>query len=195
MPDMALPTLILDLMPGWVAGLVLSAPLAAIMSTVNSMLLVTSASVVKDIYLNNINPQASEKMIAKLSYFTTLVIGVGVVLFALTPPDYLQFLVVYAIGGLEATFFAPIVFGLYWRRAMTNGAIVSMYTGLISYIMLGEFYPNPFGMQTIVTATAISVFLMIVVSYFSPKPSQEILQKFWGAQSAASPSAKKASIG
>jgi sodium/pantothenate symporter len=194
-PDMALPTLILDIMPGWVAGLVLAAPLAAIMSTVNSMLLVTSASVVKDIYLNYINPKASEKKIAKLSYFATLIIGVAVVLFALTPPDYLQFLVVYAIGGLEATFFAPIVFGLYWKRATTQGAIVSMYAGIISYILLGEFFPNPFGMQTIVTATALSVGLMIVVSYLSPKPSQEIINKFWGSQKAAAPSKKSISIG
>ncbi|MED3549912.1 sodium/pantothenate symporter [Cytobacillus praedii] len=184
-PDMALPTLILDIMPGWVAGIVLSAPLAAIMSTVNSMLLVTSASVVKDIYLNYINPKASERKIAKLSYFTTLIIGVGVVLFALTPPDYLQFIVVYAIGGLEATFFAPIVFGLYWKRATTWGAIISMYAGLISYILLGELFPNPFGMQTIVTSTAVSIFLMITVSYLSKRPSQEVIIKFWGSQSAA----------
>jgi sodium/pantothenate symporter len=172
-------------MPGWVAGIVLSAPLAAIMSTVNSMLLVTSASVVKDIYLNYINPKASERKIAKLSYFTTLIIGVGVVLFALTPPDYLQFIVVYAIGGLEATFFAPIVFGLYWKRATTWGAIISMYAGLISYILLGELFPNPFGMQTIVTSTAVSIFLMITVSYLSKRPSQEVIIKFWGSQSAA----------
>lgn len=193
--DMALPTLILDIMPGWVAGIVLSAPLAAIMSTVNSMLLVTSASVVKDVYLNYINPQASEKKVAKLSYFTTLIIGVGVVLFALTPPDYLQFIVVYAIGGLEATFFAPIVFGLYWKRATTWGAIVSMYTGLFSYILIGELFPNPFGMQTIVTATAISVILMVVVSYLTPQPSQQVINKFWGSEKTNMPRLKKESIG
>lgn len=194
-PDMALPTLILDIMPGWVAGLVLSAPLAAIMSTVNSMLLVTSASVVKDIYLNYINPKASERKVAKLSYFSTLIIGLGVVLFALTPPDYLQFLVVYAIGGLEATFFAPIVFGLYWKRANTWGAIVSMYSGIISYIILGEFFPNPFGMQTIVTATALSVILMIVVSYLTPRPSEQIIIKMWGNKKVETPHIKKTTIG
>ena len=194
-PDMALPTLILDIMPGWVAGLVLAAPLEAIMSTVNSMLLVTSSSVVKDIYLNYINPNASEKKIAKLSYFSTLIIGVGVVLFALTPPDYLQYLVIYAIGGLEATFFAPIVFGLYWKRANTWGAITSMYSGLISYIVLGEFFPNPFGMQTIVTATAISILMMIIVSYLTPRPSHQIVSKFLGTQNIKTPLIKNQSIG
>lgn len=181
-PDMALPTLILGIMPGWLAGVVLAAPLAATMSTVNSMLLVTSSSIVKDIYLNYINPNASERKIAKLSYFTTLIIGVGVVLFALTPPEYLQYLVVYAIGGLEATFFAPIVFGLYWKRANTWGAIVSMYSGLFSYIILDYFFKTPFGMHTIVSATAISIVMMIIVSYLTPQPSGEVIQKFWGFQ-------------
>ncbi|WP_085507171.1 sodium/pantothenate symporter [Thalassobacillus devorans] len=188
--DLALPTLILDLMPGWVAGLILAAPLAAIMSTVDSMLLVTSASIVKDIYLNYINPKASDRKIAKLSYITTLLLGVGVVLFALTPPDYLQLVVVYAIGGLEATFFAPIVFGLYWKRANTWGAITSMYIGLISYIIMGQWFPNPFGMQTIVTATALSIIAMITVSYLTPAPSFQVVKKFWGTDKVGQPHSK-----
>lgn len=182
-PDLALPTLVLELMPGWIAGIILAAPLAAIMSTVDSMLLVTSSAVVKDIYLNYINPDASDRKVSKLSYFTTLIIGLGVVLFALTPPEYLQFVVVFAIGGLEATFFAPIVLGLYWKRANTWGAITSMYGGLFSYIILAQWFTNPFGMHAIVTATGISIALMVVFSYATQRPSYQIIDKFWGQQS------------
>ncbi|EGL83834.1 sodium/pantothenate symporter [Caldalkalibacillus thermarum TA2.A1] len=180
--DMALPILILDIMPGWIAGLILAAPLAAIMSTVDSMLLVTSSSIVKDLYLNYINPDASDKKIAKLTYMTTLVIGVGVVLFSLTPPEYVQLIVLYAIGGLEATFFAPIVLGLYWKRATGWGAIASMYSGLISYLVIANWFPNPFGMHTIVTALTISIVAMVIVSLATPKPSFDIIQKFWGKE-------------
>lgn len=178
--DMALPTLILNIMPGWVAGLVLAAPLAAVMSTVSSMLLVTSSTVVKDIYLNYVRPNAAERSVARLSYFSTLAIGIVVVLFSLTPPEYLQFVVIYAIGGLEATFFSCIVFGLYWRRANKWGAIASMYGGLISYIVLEVLFRNPFGMHSIATATAFSVLCMIVVSYLTPKPSTQLIRRFWG---------------
>ncbi|PTX53948.1 sodium:solute symporter family protein [Melghirimyces profundicolus] len=178
--DMAVPILILDLMPGWLAGLVLAAPLAAIMSTVDSMLLLTSSAIVKDIYLNYINPKASDRTIMKLSYMTTLLIGVLVVLLSLTPPDYVQMIVLYAVGGLEATFFAPIVFGLYWKRANHWGATASMLVGLISYILIENAAPNPFGMLTIVTTLVLSIVTMVVVSLMTRKPSQDILEKFWG---------------
>src|SRR5699024_7791626 len=127
-------------------------PLAAMMSTVDSMLLVTSSAIVKDIYLNFINPKASDKKISKLSYLTTLIIGIFMVIFALSPPEYLQFIVVYAIGGLASAFFAPVIFGLYWKRSSTWGGTVSMYIGLISYVMLSKWSPDPFGMNAIVTS-------------------------------------------
>lgn len=181
-PDMALPALILEIMPGWLAGLVLAAPLAAVMSTVNAMLLVASSTIVKDLYLNYIKPKANEQSVKKVSYYSTAIIGVIVIILSLTPPDYLQYLVIYAIGGLEATFFAPIVLGLYWKRANRAGAIVSMYGGLISYILLDIFSPNPFGMHTIATSLAISLIAMVVVSYLTPKPSEELIQRFWGEE-------------
>lgn len=180
MADMAMPTLVLDLMPGWIAGIVLAAPLAAIMSTVDSMLLVTSSTIVKDLYLNYVNPYASERRIKKLSYITTLIIGVGTILFALTPPEYLQLIVVFAMGGLEATFFAPLLFGLYWKRANRWGAVTSMYTGLISYIVISRWWPNLFGMNAIATSLALSIGTMICISLLTPRPSVEVIQKFWG---------------
>lgn len=181
-PDMALPALILEIMPGWLAGLILAAPLAAVMTTVNSMLLVASSTIVKDIYLNYIKPDASERTVKKLSYFVTGIIGIVVIILSLTPPDYLQYLVIYAIGGLESTFFAPIVFGLYWKRANRAGAIASMYIGFISYVLLDIFSKNPFGMHTIATSLAISIITMVIVSYLTPKPSEELIQKFWGKE-------------
>lgn len=60
-----------------------------------------------------------------------------------------------------------------------------MYTGLISYIVIGQFFPNPFGMQTIVTATALSIFTMVVVSYLSPAPTSQVIRKFWGTDKIA----------
>lgn len=180
-PDSVLPTFIVDSMPGWLAGVVLGAPLAAIMSTVSSMLLVASSAVVKDLYINYVNPRASDERVTGLSYLVTAAIGIGVVLLSLTPPDYLQFVVLYAIGGLEATFFAPIVFALYWKRASRWGAISSMYLGLGSYLLLSIFLPQPFGMETVVTSLVLSIASMVVVSLLTPGPPPETVRKFWGA--------------
>lgn len=180
-PDLVLPQFIADTFPGWLAGLVLAAPLSAIMSTVSSMLLVASGAVVKDVYLNFINPQASDERVSGLSYIATLVIGVGVVLISLTPPDYIQFVVVFALGGLQSMFIAPTVFGLFWKRATKWGAISSMYVGLVSYLALEIFFPDLFGdVVNLVPALALSIAAMVVVSLLTPRPSQEIIQLFWG---------------
>ncbi len=178
--DLTVPIMVLDLMPGWLAGLVLAAPIAAVMSTVDSMLLVTTSSIVKDLYMNYVNPKATQKKIQKLSYMTTLFVGVGTVLLALTPPEYLQLVVVFAMGGLEATFFVPILFGLYWKKANKYGAIVSMYTGLLSYIAITQWWPNLLGVHPIAISLALAIAAMIVVSLITPATPQHIIQKFWG---------------
>lgn len=178
--DTALPTLILGTMPDWAAGIVLAAPLAAVISTVNSMLLVASSAVVRDVYREYIQPSASPRRMAVLSYAATFVIGIVVVAFSFTPPDFLQLIVIYAIGGLEATFFAPIVFGLYWRRANAWGAITSMVVGLVSYVAFEMFLPFPFGMHTIVTSTVLSIATMVAVSYATPPPPVRVIQALWG---------------
>ena len=66
--DKVMPTLTLEILPPILAGLVLSAPMAAIMSTVSSLLILVSSSVVKDIYLNFIKPNAKEKQIKQFEF-------------------------------------------------------------------------------------------------------------------------------
>lgn len=179
--DIVLPRFIADTFPGWLAGIVLAAPLSAVMSTVSSMLLVASGAVVKDVYLNYVNPEANDRRISSLSYVATLVIGVAVMLVALTPPDYVQFVVVFALGGLQSMFIAPTVFGLFWKRATKWGAIASMYLGLVSYLVLEMFFPDLFGdIVNLVPALTLSIVAMVVVSLLTPKPSQDIIRLFWG---------------
>ena len=115
--DKVMPTLTLEILPPILAGLVLSAPMAAIMSTVSSLLILVSSSVVKDIYLNFIKPNAKEKQIKRLSFWVTTIIGLAVLLVALKPPDLLVWLNLFSFGGLESVFLWPIVLGLYWSKA------------------------------------------------------------------------------
>ena len=68
----------------WLAGLLLAAPYAAIMSTVAAFLLMISSSLVRDIYQRNINPKVSPRLLKRISYGTTAVVGVIVTLGALS---------------------------------------------------------------------------------------------------------------
>lgn len=158
--DQVIPLIALDTLPGWLAGIVLAAPLAAMMSTVDSLLLLVSSAVVKDVYINYIKPTASNNHIKKVSMGFTAVIGIIAFLLAINPPDLLIFLNLFAFGGLEAAFVWPIVLGLYWKFANKHGAIASMITGIGSYIGI-HFYNQEFGDLLGVHTVTIPVFLSL----------------------------------
>lgn len=120
----------------WLAGLLLAAPFAAVMSSVDSFLLMVSSSVVRDIYQNRVNPSASEKRLKRLSYLVTVVVGTLAMLAVINPPQYLQDLIVFATSGLAGCFLMPILLGLYWPQMTAKGAIAGMLGGLGCHLSL-----------------------------------------------------------
>ena len=131
----------------WLAGLLLAAPFAAVMSSVDSFLLMVSSAVVRDIYQNRVNPNASEKRLKRLSYLVTAVVGILAMLAVLNPPQYLQDLIVFATSGLAGCFLMPVLLGLYWPQISAKGAIAGMLGGLgchlslyiAGYVIKGKF--------------------------------------------------------
>ncbi|MET3575497.1 sodium/pantothenate symporter [Bhargavaea ullalensis] len=165
--DKVIPLISMEVLPAWLAGIVLAAPMAAIMSTVDSLLILVSSTVVKDVYLNYIKPDASIKAIKRASFGVTAVLGVIVYILALDPPDLLIFLNLFAFGGLEAAFIWPIVLGLYWKYANKYGAIASMIAGIGSYIAIhfyNEANGNLFGVHTVTLPVVLSLVAFIVFS-------------------------------
>ncbi|MEZ6107403.1 MAG: hypothetical protein R3B96_15105 [Pirellulaceae bacterium] len=73
----------------WLAGLLLAAPFAAVMSTMDSFLLVNASAITRDLYHRNINRRASEQRLKTISIGSTIVIGVVAMVLALNPPKYL----------------------------------------------------------------------------------------------------------
>lgn len=169
--DTVMPELAQAVLPGWVAGIVLAAPMAAIMTTVNSLLLMVSSTIVKDVYLNYVRPDANDKAIRRWSMGATALIGIIVVFMSLQPPDLIIWLNLFSMGGLEAAFIWPIILGLYWRRGNRHGAVASMLTGVISYIIFESFYPQPFGMHSVVTSMLLAFVAYVSGSLLSKKES------------------------
>ncbi|WP_106495176.1 sodium/pantothenate symporter [Lentibacillus sp. Marseille-P4043] len=167
--DKVMPLIALEVLPNWLAGVVLAAPMAAIMSTVDSLLLLVSSAIVKDLYLNYIQPKASHRRIKRLSMGITAILGIIVFCMALNPPDLIIWLNLFAFGGLEAAFIWPIVMGLYWNKGNKYGAISSMVTGIVLYILSDTFYPKPFGLHSVVLPIVLSFISYVVVSLATQK--------------------------
>lgn len=179
--DLAVPELIIELLPGPLAGALLAAPLAAIMSTVDSMLLIVSSTIVRDLYVTYVRPETSDRAASSLGSGVSALCGIVVLLLALRPPDYLEYLVIFSIGGLGAMFFIPLLGGLYWRRANTTAAVLAMVGGLATYIVTTQWLTAAtFGMDPTVVSVVTSGLLFVVGTYVGPPPREEVVIKFWG---------------
>lgn len=172
--DKVMPLLALEILPPWLAGVVLAAPMAAIMSTVDSLLLLVSSSVVKDLYLNYVKPDATELRVKRLSVSVTTILGVIVFLMALNPPDLIIWLNLFAFGGLEAAFIWPIIMGLYWKKGNKYGALASMITGVGVYVLTDRFSLFALGMHPVVLPVVLS-FMAYVVFSLSTHKHQDIV--------------------
>src|SRR5262249_30336197 len=113
----------------FVAGALMAAPYAAIMSTVAAFLLMISSSLVRDLYQRTINPKASERALKRVSYLTTALVGVVVMVGAVNPPGFLQYIIVFTGTGQGCSFLVPMVLALYWRRATREGGLWGMLGG------------------------------------------------------------------
>jgi len=183
--DYAIPTFVLKYMNPVVAGLFIAAPLSAIMSTVSSLLILASAAIIKDLYMNYIaKPQATktpkfEKKIGKLSIYTTFLIGVIVIIFTIYPPDLIVWINLFAMGGLECAFFCPIIFGLYWKKANATGALLSAICSVSGFLIMSYFQISFAGIHAIVPSLTIAIITFIIGSLVGKKPDDETLELYF----------------
>lgn len=195
--DYVIPAVVLKYMNPVVAGLFVAAPLAAVMSTVSSLLILASATIVKDLYLTyrgnsaldepeqsvssiqNSHLPKDERKIAFLSIFTTLLIGIIVFLFTIYPPDIIVWINLFAMGGLECAFFAPIILGLYWKRANASGAVASAVFGVASFLIISNSEFSLWGTTAIVPSIIISITAFVVGTVFGKPTKKEILERFF----------------
>ena len=179
--DKIMPALSLAILPPFVAGVFLAGPLAAIMSTIDSQLILASATLIRDLYINYIRAgkTADDSRLHKLSFYCTALLGTIVFIASLRPPDLIVWINLFAFGGMQATFLWPVVLGLYWKRANAKGALCSMFAGLISYFALVIWVKRFMGMHVIVPTLAISLVVFIAVSMMTRGPEQGILRIFF----------------
>lgn len=192
-PDRIMPEIAVYLTSGigaaWLGGLLIAAPFAAVMSTVDSFLLMISSAMVRDIYQRNVNPDASENTIKKLSYLCTLIVGSAAMIVAINPPNFLQDIIVYVGSGLAACFLAPVVFLLYWPRSNVQGSVIGMLSGFsahFSMYVMGAFVNDSFfrpyrllDFDPIIVGLVVSFTVTYFATLATPAPPQELVRKYF----------------
>jgi len=177
--DKIIPILAIKNMHPILAGVFIAGPLAAIMSSVDSLLIMSSAAIVKDLYINYIDKNPSESKIKKLSFATSLLLGIIVFVLALNPPKLLVWINLFALAGQEAAFFCPILLGLYWKRANATGAAVSMIFSVVFYLYTVIMNIKIMNMHQIVPTIIFSILLFTIGSYFGKPNSEKVNELFF----------------
>lgn len=161
-----------------VAGFVLAAVLAAIMSTISSQLIVTSSALVEDLSRIVLKREVAPKSLVTLGRLGVLVVSVVSVLIALGRNDTILDLVGFAWAGFGASFGPTILLALFWRRLSTAGALAGMIAGAVTAYVWGSIDSLSGTLYEIVPGFAVNVLLTVVVSLLTHKPSPEVEAEF-----------------
>lgn len=134
-PEQVMPMLARSLMPAAIVGVMISGAIAAMMSTADSQLLVTTSAISEDIYHGLVKKDAPQKHLVMLSRIATIAVGVVAFVLALSAQQLVYDLVLYAWGGLGAAFGPPLLFCLWSRRVTKSGVMAGMLTGAITVVV------------------------------------------------------------
>ena len=163
---------------GFVAGILLSAVLAAIMSTAASQLLVTASTITNDFYKLVLRPQANDKELMIASRGAVFLTVILAYILALNPNNSVMSLVAYAWAGFGASFGPVILVSLFWKKLTLKGAYVGIFSGAIMVLLWEnvQVLKNS-GIYSILPAFMVSLILILVVSKFD-KPNKEVEKLF-----------------
>ncbi|EZH66443.1 proline:sodium symporter PutP [Bacillaceae bacterium JMAK1] len=162
----------------WVAGFLLAAILSAIMSTVDSQLLVSSSALAEDFYKGFIRPKASDKELVWLGRFGVILIAVIAMILGLDSDNTVLELVEYAWAGFGAAFGPVMLFSVFWRRMTSWGAVAGIVTGGVTVIVWSLIEGGIFELYELVPGFILASLAIVIVSLLNKKPSQEILDEF-----------------
>jgi sodium/proline symporter len=118
----------------WIAGVLLSAILAAIMSTLSCQLLVCSSALTEDFYRGFLHPRASQRELVWFGRAMVLAVALLAIWIARDPGSRVLGLVSYAWAGFGAAFGPVVLISLSWKRMTRNGALAGMLAGAVTVI-------------------------------------------------------------
>ena len=164
-----------------VAGFLLAAILAAIMSTISSQLIVTSSALIEDLYKVLLRKNGSDREYVFLGRMAVLLVSIIAMVLALEPDSTILDLVAYAWAGFGGAFGPVILLSLFWRKMTTWGALAGMITGAVTVILWANLTKAgviPFQLYEIVPGFLINLFFIVVVSLITYKPNETIEKEF-----------------
>lgn len=161
----------------WIAGIVLAAILAAVMSTLSCQLLVCSSTLTEDFYKAFLRKNASQKELVWVGRLMVLLVAVLAIILASNPEAKVLGLVSYAWAGFGAAFGPLIILSLFWKRMNLSGALAGMLVGAVIVILWKNLLADT-GIYEIIPGFICSSLAIIIVSLITATPDQDVIERF-----------------
>ena len=160
----------------WIAGILLSAILAAVMSTLSCQLLVCSSAITEDLYKAFFRKHASQRELVWVGRLMVLVVALVAIALAANPENRVLGLVSYAWAGFGAAFGPVVLLSVMWSRMTRNGALVGMIIGAVTVIVWKQF--AWFNLYEIIPGFIFATLGIVVVSLMGKAPSKSMIERF-----------------
>ena len=165
----------------WVAGVLLAAILAAIMSTIDSQLLVSSSALTEDFYRAMLRRQAGEREVVWIGRGAVTAVALLALWMAGDPDSTVLGLVAYAWAGFGAALGPVILLSLFWRRMTRNGALAGMVVGATTVVLWKQLHGGPlqlFDLYEIVPGFVFCGAAVIAASLLDERPHAAVEDEF-----------------
>ncbi|PWC15321.1 sodium/proline symporter PutP [Brenneria roseae subsp. roseae] len=160
----------------WIAGVLLSAILAAVMSTLSCQLLVCSSAITEDLYRPFLRPKATQKELVWVGRAMVLLVAAIAIILSANPENRVLGLVSYAWAGFGAAFGPVILISLLWSRMTRNGALLGMIVGAATVLIWKQY--GWLGLYEIIPGFVFGSLTIFVVSLLGRAPSPAITERF-----------------
>lgn len=160
----------------WIAGVLLSAILAAVMSTLSCQLLVCSSALTEDFYKSFLRPAAGQRELVWVGRWMVLAVSVLAILIARDPESRVLSLVGYAWAGFGAAFGPVILMSLLWPRMTRNGALAGIVVGAATVLIWRQ--GGWFDLYEMVPGFALATLAIVAGSLTGPAPSSAMRAGF-----------------
>lgn len=167
--EQIMPHMATTLLPAWLAGILISGSIAAMMSTADSQLLLISSSVIEDFYHQTLGKEVTDRFMLRVSRIITVLIGAVGLLIAVTSDKLIFTMVSYAWSGLGASFGPLLLLMLKWKKVTWQGAIAGLITGSLTTVIWSEITVLDETLSVRFVSFVLAFVAVVLVSKFSLK--------------------------
>jgi len=161
--DLAIPTLVKDIMSPISGSIFFSAVIAAGMSTFSAVLIILVGSLIRDLVKDSFGAKLSDRRELFWCRTSNILIGIISIIIAIKPPGLILVLTAFSWAVIASTCLAPFLMGLYWRGVTKAGVISAMIGGSVTSLVWMALR-QPFGLHGFIPGIIVSFILIIVVS-------------------------------